>query len=82
MFTIVYLCLLIFEMFTRACLPMFTHVHTLQLVVKVFETAPAYSRRVNSELAIAKKVNWSCRATAPDAASWKKIVKKCPKPYF
>ena len=38
-------------------------VHTLQFVVKVFETAPAYSRRVNSELAIVKKVNKSCRAT-------------------
>ena len=38
-------------------------VHTLQLVVKAFETAPAYSRRVNSELAIAKEVNRSCRAT-------------------
>ena len=27
------------------------------------ETAPAYRRRVNSELAIVKKVNKSCRAT-------------------
>ena len=32
-------------------------VYTLQLVVKVYETAPAYSTRVNSELAIVKKVN-------------------------
>ena len=32
-------------------------VHTLQLVVKVSETAPAYCRRVNSALDIVKKVN-------------------------
>ena len=37
-------------------------VHMLQLVVKVFETATAYCRRVNSALAIVKKVK-SCGAT-------------------
>ena len=35
----------------------------LQLVVKFFETAPAYSKRVNTALAIVRKVNKSCRAT-------------------
>ena len=58
-------------------------VHTLQLVVKVFETAPAYSRRVNSELAIAKKVNRSCRATVHlMELAGKKLVKKLPKTVF
>ena len=38
-------------------------VHTLQLVVKVLETAPAYFRGVNSALAIVKKLNKPCRAT-------------------
>ena len=33
------------------------------MVVKIFETAPAYSRTVKSALAIVKKVNMSCRAS-------------------
>ena len=31
--------------------------------MKVFETVPPYSNRVNSALAIVKKVNKSCRPT-------------------
>ena len=43
---------------------MIPHVNCVcKLVVKVFETAPAYCRRVNSALAIVKKVNKPCRAT-------------------
>ena len=38
-------------------------VHTLQLVVKVIETAPAYCRTVKCALAIVKKVNKSFKAT-------------------
>ena len=44
-------------------------VHTLQLVVKVLKLHQ-HVARVNSALAIVKKVNKSCRAT-PDTASWK-----------
>ena len=53
-------------------------VHTFQLVVKVFETAPAYCRRVNSALAIVKKVNKPCRATERLLhLAGKKQVKTC-----
>ena len=56
-------------------------VHKLQLVVKVFEIAPAYSRTVKSALVIVKKVNKSCRATERASTdSWKKGSKKLPNP--
>ena len=53
------------------------YVHTLQLVVKVFETAPAYSRTVKSAVAVAKKVNKSCIEQLKQLAG-EKLVKNCP----
>lgn len=38
-------------------------VHTLQLVVKVFESAPAFRSSVKGALDIVRKVNKSCKAT-------------------
>ena len=52
-------------------------VHMLQLVVKVIETATAYSRRVNSELAIVKEVNKSCTATEYLMQLAKKLLQNC-----
>ena len=48
----------------------------LQLVVKVVETSPAYSRIANSALAIVKKVNNSYSNRVPDAAG-KKLLQNC-----
>ena len=47
-------------------------VHTLQLVVKVFETAPAHSRTIEC-IGYCEHVMYSNRA--PDTASWKKGIK-------
>ena len=52
----------------------------LQLVVKVFETATAYCRRVNSALAIVKKVNKSCGATERFIQLAEKKAVKLPNP--
>ena len=57
------------------------YVHTLQLVVKVFETAPAYSRTVKSAVAVAKKVNKSCIEQLKQLAG-EKLVKKLPDPIY
>lgn len=54
-------------------------VHTLQLVVKVFETAPSYRNTVKKALANVKKVNKSCKATERlIQLAQLKLTKKCP----
>uniref|UniRef100_A0A1X7TJT0 Uncharacterized protein n=1 Tax=Amphimedon queenslandica TaxID=400682 RepID=A0A1X7TJT0_AMPQE len=53
-------------------------VHTLQLVVKVFESAPAFRSSVKQALDIVRKVNKSCKATEQQVElAGKKLVKNC-----
>ena len=54
-------------------------IHTLQLVVKVFETAPSFKATLKTALTIVKKVNKSCRASERLVQlAGKKLTKNCP----
>ena len=53
-------------------------VHTLQLVVKIFETSPCFKSTLRKVMAIAKKVNKSCKATERlITLAGKKLTKNC-----
>lgn len=54
-------------------------VHTLQLVVKVFEVTPCYRTTLKRAKAVVKKVNKSCRATERlIQLAGRKLISNCP----
>ena len=54
-------------------------IHTLQLVVKIFESTPSFRSSLQTAYSIVKKVNKSCKATELlIQKAGKKLVSDCP----
>ena len=64
------------SVFTTAYKRIGCFIHTLQLVVKIFESAPSFRSSLQTAHSILKKVNKSCKATELLMAG--KLVSDCP----
>ena len=67
------------SVFTTAYKHISCFIHTLQLVVKIFESTPSFRSSLQTAYSVVKKVNKSCKATELlIQKAGKKLVNDCP----